>query len=98
MKKRLLYTPNSLITTMLRRLFMWSRERRNVLARAKIDSEHYYCEVGKHIVHKGEINVHHRHLIDWQSIRQAIRDTLLNEKDMVCVCKECHKEEHEGDK
>ena len=91
MKKRLDFTPKSKIVSMLRRMFMYSRERGFA---AKRDRQRC-VECGSKL---GGVYVHHIHNVDWESIIGAIRQSLLCSPDKLkCLCKECHKKTHEND-
>ncbi len=96
MKKRKDFTPNSQITSALRRLFLRSRERAAVLRR-----DSYTCTIcnKKQTKKKGKelkVCVHHLHGINWQTLIEVVRECLLCEpKYMVTLCQNCHKNEHE---
>lgn len=94
MGKKLLYTPNTTIRHALRQLFLRSRERAAVLKR-----DNYSCsKCGKKQSRaKGKevyVEVHHISGVkNWEEMINQIRKFLLNEKDLQCLCKDCHKEE-----
>ena len=55
----------------------------------------------KHSVAKGmevKIQVHHTVKPNWDRIIQAVREELLNQEVMICLCEQCHAEVHEKDK
>lgn len=89
-------TPNSQIRVALRRLFLRSRERAEVLKQAK-----YTCSCGaKQSKAKGKevsVECHHVDAIDWNGVVELIRERLLAGK-MVCLCKKCHRELHKMEK
>ena len=84
--KKLKHTPNSKITSPLRRLSMYSRERAAVLKRAGGICE--YCGV------KAKLQAHHQRPINWGRIIRIIRQELLVSPDeMDAICHECHEVE-----
>ena len=91
MTKKLPYTPNSQIKSALRQLFLRSRERAACIKECNNTCQ--TCGV-KGTTAKGrqiKVQVHHRRGIDnWPALYQAIRDYLLNGKDMVVLCETCH--------
>ena len=99
MGKKLPHTPTSRIRSALRQLFLRSRER---AASLKRDGYSCQCCGVKQSKAKGKevaVEVHHKSKIDnWAKIIDLIRETILNEEDMVVFCKDCHKKEHEKEK
>ena len=96
MAKKQERTPKSRIRSTLRQLFLRSRERASVIKRDKNTCQ----ECGKKgSVAKGreiKIEVHHLTPIEWENIFAYIYRHLLTEpKDMLCLCKDCHKKETE---
>lgn len=94
MGKKLPYTPNSLIKSALRRLFLRSRERGAALKR-----DQYTCQCCgvKQSRAKGRevyVEVHHaKGVPNWDEIYGVIREHLLCDPvDMVTLCKKCHKD------
>lgn len=84
--RRLPYTPSSMIVAMLRRLWMWSRERRIALRRSKV------CEC---CGGPGPVEVHHKKPASLPSIVALIREELLVSPDKLQVlCIDCHDEVH----
>lgn len=85
-------TPDSVIKSACRLIFMRSRERAFVMKR-----DNYTCvECGaKQSKAKGKevkCECHHLNEIDWALIIRIIRRHLLPDpKEMECLCKECHK-------
>ena len=98
MGRRSFRTPRSHVRNALRRLYLQSRERA-----AACRAEDYTCE-GCHKKQsraKGrefKIEVHHRAgKIDWESLIDLVYDRLLVHPDQLEVlCKECHKDVHDG--
>ena len=97
MSKKLPYTPNSKITSALRKLWLQSRERNQALKNAN-----RYCEKCgvKASTAKGKeqkLEVHHKDgVTNWQKMIDAIREYLLvDPKRLKVLCPECHKKEHE---
>ena len=93
MGKKLPYTTNSRIKSVLRKLFMTSKEHSAVLKR-----DGYTCvECGvKKSAAKGreqKVEVHHRNGVNnWEDMYSAIRAELLcNPDEMETLCPECHK-------
>jgi hypothetical protein len=86
MKKRTDFTPNSRITSMLRRLWMWSRERSTALKRDGRKCTKCGC--------KDNLEVHHiTGSINWNKIRDIIRQEILVEpKYLQTLCKKHHDE------
>jgi hypothetical protein len=89
-------TPDSMIKSAMRLLFMRSRERRAAIRRDK-----YTCSCGarastaKNKVVK--IEVHHtaENDINWKRIYDVIREELLcDPKDMITLCRPCHYKIH----
>ena len=99
MGKRLEYTPNSKIRQALRIVWLRSRERGKALKRDK----NTCVRCGrKASVAKGKefkVEVHHKHMIDWEGVCQLIRERVLQTPDdLETLCKECHgKEEHKSE-
>jgi 5-methylcytosine-specific restriction endonuclease McrA len=94
MAKKLQHTPNSKITSMLRRLFLWSREHQIALKRDKYTCQE--CNVKKTSKNKLKLNVHHilGH-INWDLIIKIIREELLVEPELLLtLCVDCHKKRH----
>ena len=95
MSKRLEYTPNNIIKSALRRLWLRSRERAVAIKRDK-----YTCQKcdRKQSSAKGKefkVEVHHKKgVCNWNEIYDCIRKNLLcSPDDMETLCKECHKDE-----
>lgn len=93
--KRLLWTPNSIIKSALRRLWLRSRERNSALRRDK-----YTCRIcgAKQSRAKGKevyVEVHHKKsVLNWQVIFEFIRRELLCNPDLLeTLCEKCHDEE-----
>lgn len=99
MAKKLPNTPRSRITSAIRRLWLYSRERAAALKRAK-----NCCEsCGKlSITRKGgtvKLEVHHMDGIEWDKIIEYIqRHVLVDPSKLEVLCHECHMEEHHGEK
>jgi 5-methylcytosine-specific restriction endonuclease McrA len=92
--KRLPKTPRARVKSALRQLWLRSRERAMALHR-----DAYTCqECGKkQSRRKGneiKVEVHHLNGIEWeQMIDYIYRHLLVNYKELITMCKECHKEE-----
>jgi predicted HNH restriction endonuclease len=87
-------TPKSQIRSALRRIFLRSRERAEVLKQAG-----YCCAKcgAKQSRAKGRevyVECHHQPGVDWAGLLELVRERLLA-GPMVVLCKDCHKEEHE---
>lgn len=95
MGKRVAYTPVSVIKNACRKLFLWSRESTAVRKR---DGNTCVTCGRKQSQAKGrevKIEVHHKREPNWERIINTIREELLQTpEDMICLCKECHKEHH----
>lgn len=86
-------TPRSKVKNALRKLWLYSRERRKVIK--DHDNRCVRCGV-KGSVAKGrevKIEVHHEPPIDWDGILDLIYDRILN-PPQIPLCKQCHAEEH----
>ena len=90
--KKLPYTPNSRIRSVLRQLFLRSRERAAALKRDK-----YTCQKcgKKQSRAKGQeifVQVHHKDGIEnWEALFEAVRRYLLCDPSMLeTLCEECH--------
>jgi predicted HNH restriction endonuclease len=94
MGKKLEHTPDGIIRSALRRLFMTCREKHKTLKEAGYRCSK--CGV-KQSTAKGrevKVEVHHRSGIEWKPLIAEVRRMLLNQLDMCVLCKDCHKEEH----
>ncbi len=86
-------TPKTIIKNAIRRLWMYSREKR-----AAIKERQNTCKDCNKIgsVAKGKkckIEVHHKNTIDWERIINVIREEILVDTELLEVlCKECHEE------
>ena len=89
-------TPRSQVRSVLRQLWLRSRERQAALKR-----EFYTCEIcgGKRSTARGkefDVEVHHRGGIDWDGIIDMIISRMLPDPaELEVVCPECHKKRHE---
>lgn len=98
MAKRSIYTTNTRIRSVLRRLFLSSRERAKALKESS-----YTCKCGKkQSKAKGKevkVEVHHDDMIlNWDELIKAVRKHLLcDSKHLTVLCKDCHKKKHEKD-
>ena len=97
MKKKLLtfesQTKKTVIVALLRKCFLWSRERATVLKRDK-----YTCQVcGAKKKDGAKIACHHiSGRIDFDKIIGVIRGELLVPPDnMITLCRDCHKASHD---
>ena len=93
-------TPNGIIRSALRQVWLRSRERRAALKR-----DGYTCQIcgKKQSRAKGRevhVEVHHKtHIVDWDGLIQKVREELLcHPDDLVTLCKECHHRVHEEEK
>jgi len=98
MSRRLPYTPRSQIRSALRRLWLRSRERG-----AAIKRDRYTCQIchRKKSVAKGKefnVEVHHLQGIgNWDTVIDSIYENILcDPKNLVTLCKECHKKKGGG--
>ena len=88
-------TPDGRIRSVLRKLWLQSRERASALKRDK-----YTCQEckRKQSVAKGKeckVHVHHTSGIKWDSLLRAIkRDLLCDISKLVTLCKDCHDKKH----
>lgn len=91
MGKKLPNTPRSKVTSVLRRLFMYSRERNATLKRDGKQCVKCGC--------KEHLRVHHKTEIPWDEIIKPIMKYLLCDKSaLVTLCKDCHNKVHYGEK
>ena|SRR3990167_11358017 len=94
MGKRLPYTPNSRIRSVLRQLFLRSRERAAALKRDKYSCQR--CKV-KQSRAKGKevyVEIHHKkNVLNWDELFESIRKYLLcNPELLETLCEKCHLE------
>ncbi len=89
-------TTDSIIRSALRKVWLWSRERK-----AAIDRTYKCCEVcgAKQSKAKGrevKIEVHHIKMnVNWDRIFKIIREELLvNPRQLKVLCKKCHYKLH----
>jgi len=88
-------TPRYKVTSAIRRLWMGSRERQTALKLAGYRCER--CGIKRSAAKGSEvvIEVHHRNGIDWDGIIDLIIERVLQRPDdYECLCRECHKQEH----
>lgn len=96
MGKRLPYTPNGRIRSVLRQ-HLWLRSRERAAA---LKAGNYCCaQCGvKQSVAKGrevKIEVHHRDGIDWDGVFAFIRERILQSPDKLePLCEKCHEGRH----
>ena len=92
MAKKLPYTPKSKITSPIRRIWLYSRERKAALNRDKVCQ---CCGSDK------ALHVHHIEPIGkkaWDEIVKLVRKHILVSPDKLTVlCKRCHKIVHKQD-
>jgi len=101
MGKRLPNTPKSQIRAALRRLLLRSRERATALKRDQYTCQRCGKKQSKAKGKETSVEVHHKKNIDknWEIILKCISDYLLVSQDeLITLCKECHKKEHDGQK
>ena len=97
--RKLPYTPNSVIRSAMRQMWLRCRERA-----AAVKEQHNTCQVcgKKGSVAKGrevKIEVHHISGVDWEGLFDDIRKRLLQTpKDYRCLCTECHGKIHTEEK
>lgn len=86
---------NNYIKTVLRKLFLYSDIRRNVIQRCKIKRGLYFCECCGVNIKAKEIQVHHIDGCefdgDWNKL---ISNIFCNEDKLRALCKPCHKKIH----
>lgn len=98
MGKRLPHTPSSFIVSALRRMWEFSRERRQALKDARYTCSDCRRKQSKAIGRVVKIQCHHKRQPDWKRIVSVIREELLQTAgDYKVVCKECHKTIHQID-
>ena len=93
MPKKLAHTPKSKITSPIRRIWLYSRERAAALKR---DGKTCQCCGAT-----GKLHVHHINPIGkkaWAEIEALIRKyVLVNPRFLTTLCKRCHKLAHKND-
>ena len=97
MGKRQANTPRSQIHSVLRRLFLRSRERAAAIKREENSCERCGKKGSKEKGREVMINVHHRDGIgNWDKIIDMIYEELLcNPDGLEILCKPCHDAQHE---
>jgi hypothetical protein len=81
-------TGRNKIVVVLRKLWLWSRERRVVEKRAG-----GRCEC---CGQKSKLEVHHKAGINWQRIEEVLRSELFCcPEDLIAVCPGCHSKQHD---
>ena len=92
--KRLPYTPNSRIRSVLRQLFLRSRERAAALKRDKYTCRCCGLKQSRAKGKEAYVEVHHwEGILNWEALFEAIRKYLLcNPEWLITLCEECHKE------
>jgi hypothetical protein len=93
------YNRDRLIIAALRKLWLWSPERRAVVAAARVTPTESRCSECRTVRPKKEIQVHHLNEVippGWSSKPRKnwnlyISRLFVAEKFMAPVCKECHK-------
>jgi len=99
MGKRLPHTPNSRITAAIRQLWLRSRERAAALKRTANCCEVCGVKASRAKGREVKLEVHHLDGIDWDGVREFIRERVLQTPDRLQpLCTECHKEKHKEDK
>jgi 5-methylcytosine-specific restriction endonuclease McrA len=94
MGKRLPYTPNSRIRSVLRQLFLRSRERASALKRDKYTCQGCGKKQSRAKGKEAYVEVHHIDGIDWEGLIELIRVRLLQTPEKLrTLCEECHKKE-----
>ena len=94
MKKKPI-TPNSQITNVIRKLWLFSRERRERLRLD--DSTCWTCrrKGSKASGREVAVEVHHIEPVQMKKILEVIRrELLVGPEKLATYCKECHKAEH----
>ena len=95
MGKKLPNTPRSRVRSILRALWLRSRER---ASRLKMDGYTCQCCGEKQSKAKGRefsVQVHHTEPILWEELIDLVYDRLLWDKSrLITLCKECHDLEH----
>ena len=88
-------TTNSRITSVLRRLWMWSRERNFALKQAKRTCQVCGARENKKRGSEVKLEVHHISPANFERIREVIREELLiNPDKLIVLCKKCHAKKH----
>lgn len=97
MKQKKPITINSKITSILRKLWMWSPERREALKQHNYSCKKCGIKQSKKKGQEVKVEVDHINGINWQKIIAVIREELLvNPSKLQVLCKECHKEKTYG--
>lgn len=93
-------TPKSQIKNVLRKLWMWSRERREAIKQQGNTCQRCKRKGSKKKGEEIKIDVHHKTGdINWRRIEQVLYEELLVSPDKLeCLCVECHKQETNGNK
>ncbi len=95
MGKRVEYTPQSIIVSAVRRLWLRSRERSKALKNADYRCENCGDKQSKVKGKEVKLEVHHPFGINWKRIIEVVREELLQTPDRLQVlCKPCHLKEH----
>jgi len=95
MRKSPRRTPKSVIKSALRRLWLYSPERREALRR-----DNHTCVLCERKQSKAKgrevkVEVHHIDEIDWDALIEEIRKRLLCDPERLStVCKDCHRKTH----
>lgn len=92
MGKRLPYTPNSRIRSVLRMLFLRSRERAAALKRDKYTCRQCGLKQSRAKGKEAYVEVHHKEgILNWEALFEAIRENLLCAPAFLeTLCEECH--------
>lgn len=92
-------TPNNVIRSALRQLWMRSKERNQAIKNANrqcvVCSARQSAAKGREV----KLNAHHTDGIDWADLIRLVRERLLMTPDAyTVVCERCHKQEHDEEK
>ena len=92
-KKPLTATRVSTITNALRRIWLWSPERRAALKRAGIGKACACEECGITVGEGAKLEVHHVDPCDMTKLAKKVREKMFNTEFDV-LCQECHRDVH----
>jgi len=95
MGRKLPYTPNSRITSAIRQLWLRSREHLVPLQRSGYRCECCGVKASKAKGREVKLHVHHIDGIDWDGVREIIRERVLVSPDRLqALCVDCHNKQH----
>lgn len=95
--KKLSNTPKSRIRSVLRQLWLRSRERAAAIKRDKYTCQRCGAKQSRAKGQEVYVEVHHVKGIDWEGVIDIIQDRILRPpEELETLCVECHKREGEG--